>query len=183
MRSYKGQHKFYRGIDLHARSLYVCVLDDAGEVCVHRNIRARPEAFLAVITPSREEVVVAVECMFAWYWLADLCDREGIAFVSGHALYMKAIHGSKTRNDRIDSLKITHLLRSGNPPEAYVYLAKMRSTCSSLGCSGASETTHLSNLPEARSRSCDEDRTMPQRGEGLRTTLRRDIASPQEGSF
>jgi hypothetical protein len=29
---------------------------------------------------------VAVECMFTWYWLADLCAHEGIPFVLGHAL-------------------------------------------------------------------------------------------------
>ena len=26
--------------------------------------------------PYREDIVVAVECMFTWYWLADLCARE-----------------------------------------------------------------------------------------------------------
>jgi hypothetical protein len=31
--------------------------------------------------------------MFTWYWLADLCADEGIDFVLGHALYMRAIHG------------------------------------------------------------------------------------------
>jgi hypothetical protein len=39
--------------------------------------------------------------MFAWYWLADLCERESIPFVLGHALAMKAIHGGKAKNDRI----------------------------------------------------------------------------------
>jgi len=42
--------------------------------------------------------MVGAECMFTWYWLADLCAREGIAFVLGHALYMKAIHGGKAKN-------------------------------------------------------------------------------------
>jgi hypothetical protein len=34
---------------------------------------------------------------FTWYWLADLCAREKIAFVLGHALYMKSIHGARPR--------------------------------------------------------------------------------------
>ena len=34
---------------------------------------------------------------FTWYWLADLCAHEGIPFVLGHALYMKAIHGGKAK--------------------------------------------------------------------------------------
>jgi transposase len=48
--------------------------------------------------------------------------------VLGHALYMKAIHGGKTKNDKIDSNKIAALLRSGMLPMAYVYPQGMRST-------------------------------------------------------
>ncbi len=47
---------------------------------------------------------------------------EKIPIVLGHALSMKAVHGGKTKNDRIDSRKIAGLLRSGMVPMAYVYL-------------------------------------------------------------
>ena len=57
-----------------------------------------------------------------------LCAREGIPFVLGHALYMKAIHDGKAKNDKIDSQKIAVLLRGGMLPQAYVYPAKMRAT-------------------------------------------------------
>ena len=83
---------------------------------------------LRVLKPFREDVVVAVECMFTWYWIADLCAQENIKFVLGHALYMKAIHGGKAKNDKIDSRKIALLIRSGMFPQAYVYPAKMRAT-------------------------------------------------------
>ena len=83
MRFYTKQHGFYCGIDLHARSMYVCILNQGGEVVVHRNMEATPEAFLQVIGPYRGDAVVAVECIFTWYWLADLCAREKIAFVLG----------------------------------------------------------------------------------------------------
>jgi transposase len=66
--------------------------------------------------------------MFTWYWLADVCAAEGITFVLGHALAMKAIHGGKAKNDKIDSHKIAVLLRGGMLPQAYVYPAAMRST-------------------------------------------------------
>jgi len=66
--------------------------------------------------------------VFVWYWIADLCTRLGVTFVLGHALYMKAIHGGKVKNDRIDSEKIVKLLRSGMLPEAYAYPREMRST-------------------------------------------------------
>lgn len=68
MRFYNKQHRFYCGIDLHARTMYVVILDQAGEV-------------LLLLAPYRDDVVVAVECIFTWYWLADLCAAEGIPFV------------------------------------------------------------------------------------------------------
>ena len=64
MRFYTRQHKFYCGIDLHARSMYVCVLDQEGSVLVSQNIASAPEPFLELMVPYREDVVVAVECMF-----------------------------------------------------------------------------------------------------------------------
>jgi transposase len=128
MRFYTGQHRFYCGIDLHARSMFVCILDTQGIVLVHKNIKATPEDFLTIVAPYRDNLAVAVECIFSWYWLADLCAREKIPFILGHALYMKAIHGGKSKNDKIDALKIATLLRGGMIPQAYVYPAQMRAT-------------------------------------------------------
>ena len=108
--------------------MYVCVMDGSGKVLVHQNIDTEPQQFLALIAAYREDLVVGVECMFTWYWLADLCQQEKIEFVLGHALYMRAIHGGKAKNDRIDAYKIAVLLRGGSFPQAYVYPAAMRAT-------------------------------------------------------
>jgi len=128
MRFYNRQHRHYCGIDLHVKTMYVCILDAAGQVLVHRNVKASPEAFLETVAPYRDDQVVAAECMFTWYWLADVCAAEGIAFGLGHALAMKAIHGGKAKNDKIDSHKIVSLVRGGLLPQAYVYPAAMRAT-------------------------------------------------------
>ena len=128
MRFYNRQHRHYCGIDLHVKTMYVCILDATGQVLVHRNVPSTPEALLEVVAPYRDDLVVAAECMFTWYWLADVCAAEGIPFVLGHALAMKAIHGGKAKNDKIDSHKIAVLLRGGMLPQAYVYPAAMRST-------------------------------------------------------
>jgi hypothetical protein len=66
--------------------MYVCILDQNGPKLVHKNLPTTPEAFLRVIALYREDLVVGVECIFTWYWLADLCQQEGIAFVLGQAL-------------------------------------------------------------------------------------------------
>jgi hypothetical protein len=66
--------------------------------------------------------------MYTWYWVADFCLKYHLSFVLGHALYMKAIHGSKTKNDKINSHKIAMPLRRALIPMAYVYPQQMRST-------------------------------------------------------
>jgi transposase len=128
MRVYAKQHRFYCGIDLHARSLHLCILDHDGNVVLDKNIAARPETFLNAIAPFRDDLVVAAQCLYAWYWLADLCQQEQIAFVLGHALYMRLIYGTKTKNDRIDAGQSARLLKGGNFPLAYVYPQGMRET-------------------------------------------------------
>jgi transposase len=160
MKFYTQQHKFYCGIDLHARTMYVCILNQAGETVLHRNMKTDPALFLKVIAPYREDLIVAVECIFTWYWLADLCGQQGIPFVLGHALYMKAIHGGKAKNDKIDAHKIALLLRGGMMPQAYVYPAEMRATRDLLRrrmhlmhkraelLSHIQNTNHQYNLPE-----------------------------------
>jgi len=128
MRFYQGNHRFYCGVDLHARSMHVCILDQDGIVVLDRNIAAHPAAFLQLLKPFRDGIVVGVECMFAWYWVADLCQEQRIAFVLGHALYMRLIHSGKAKTDRIDAGKIARLLRGGNFPLAYAYPQGMRET-------------------------------------------------------
>ena len=88
MRFYDRQHPYYCGVDLHARSMYVHILDQAGQTAFEQNLPAEPGAFLDAVAPFRDGLVVGCECMFAWYWLADLCQDNGIAFTLGHALYI-----------------------------------------------------------------------------------------------
>jgi len=128
MRPYTNTHAYYCGVDLHARSLYVNVLDNAGTTRLEQDLPASPDAFLDTVKPYRAGLVVGCECMFAWYWLADLCERERIPFVLGHALAMKAIHGGKAKNDRLDARKIAGLLKGGFFPMAHLYPKAKRDT-------------------------------------------------------
>ena len=57
MNFYTRQHKHYCGIDLHARAMYVCILDQSGTILVHKNLPTTPEAFLRIIAPYREDLV------------------------------------------------------------------------------------------------------------------------------
>ena len=126
MRFYNSQHQYYAGIDLHARKMYICVIDTQGEVVYHRDLIADLDHLKRALDQFRPDVIVGVECVFTWYWMSDYCHNNNIPFTLGHALYMKAIHGGKTKNDKIDSFKIATMLRGGMFPMAYVYPEKMR---------------------------------------------------------
>ena len=38
MRFYIQPHRFYCGVDLHARTMYVCILDEAGAIRLDKNL-------------------------------------------------------------------------------------------------------------------------------------------------
>jgi transposase len=127
MKYYTSTTEFNCGIDLHARQMYVCLMDRTGNKLVHTNIQGNDfDYFLKRIEPYRHSLTVCCECTFNWYWLADACQRESLTFVLAHALYLKAIHGGKNKNDRIDSEKLAHLLRSNLIPPSYVYPGSKR---------------------------------------------------------
>lgn len=126
--NYNHQHQFYCGVDLHARNMFTHVLDAKGKTVFEKDLPAKPDQFLFAIKPYRKNLIVGCECMFAWYWLADLCEDEKIPFALGHALKMKHIHGDKAKNDRIDAGKLASLLRGGLFPLAYAYPRAKRQT-------------------------------------------------------
>ena len=117
MRFYTKPHQFYCGIDLHARTMYVCILnqewrDSACTVICKTTPETVSEGHCALSGGSRRRRRMHVHLVLAG---RPLCSRRH-PFVLGHALYMKAIHGGKAKNDKIDAQKIAVLLRGGMLP-------------------------------------------------------------------
>ena len=124
----KINSNYYCGIDLHSKSMYVCLMDREGNILIHKNMRNDFDHFKKIMKPYLNEMAVGVESTYNYYWLADACREDNIPFHLGHAFYMKCIHGGKVSNDKIDLKKITDLMRSNHFPVAYPYPKKMRST-------------------------------------------------------
>ena len=53
MQFYTKQHKFYCGIDLHTNKMYLCILNQDGDVVLYRNMRTEPGLFPRAIEPFR----------------------------------------------------------------------------------------------------------------------------------
>jgi hypothetical protein len=106
--------------------MYVCIVNPAGAILVHRHMNAAPEPFRNAVASDRDGLVVAVECRFTGSWLADLCTPEGLPFGLGHGLDMKALHGGKATHDTIDSPTMAARLCGGMRPQAEVDPAQRR---------------------------------------------------------
>jgi len=127
MRFYQTQKEFYLGVDLHARTFYISLISKDGEKIVQRNFKNRKvDDLLRYIEAYSHDMVIALESCYCWYWFADWCDDHKLDVIMGHPLYMKAIHGAKTKNDRLDSYKIALLAQSKMFPLSYVYPRKHR---------------------------------------------------------
>jgi transposase len=127
MKYYKTNTEYNCGIDLHTKQMYICVMDREGTILVHKNIKGNDFAFfLKLVAPYRHSLTVVCECCYNWYWMADACMDADIEFVLAHALYLKHIHGGKNKNDKLDSEKLAHLLRTNLIPPSYVYPRERR---------------------------------------------------------
>ncbi len=64
---YTKSHQHYCGIDLHTKMMYACIVDANSNILIHKNIPTNEKAFLNLIQPHGNDIVVGVECMFSWY--------------------------------------------------------------------------------------------------------------------
>jgi hypothetical protein len=76
VRFYTGQHRFYCGVDLHTRTLSLCVLDSAGGIAVEATLPPEPDRLLDVLAPYRDGLVFGSECMSPEF------QPEGLTFYS-----------------------------------------------------------------------------------------------------
>ena len=68
MRFYDRHHRFYCGIDPHARSMDLCLRVQTGTIVLHQNLVAQADNFLEAIELYRDDLVVGCACMLAWNW-------------------------------------------------------------------------------------------------------------------
>jgi transposase len=120
--------KYVCGIDLHARTMSLCVMDKNGKMHLRKSIPCDIHILMDCLKPYRQSITVGVESTFNWYWLIDGLSAFKVPCHLGHALYIKQMSGKKHKNDPVDARGIADLLRTNRFPPAYAYPAEMRST-------------------------------------------------------
>ncbi len=100
---------YYCGVDLHAKEMFITVMDKMGTPLLQQKMPNHFETFKQYLQPYLPDVAVGAESTCFYYWLADACRDAGIAFYLGHALYMKAISGGKVPYSRFHTVKLARL--------------------------------------------------------------------------
>ena len=127
MEMYICKHEYVCGIDLHSKMMYVCIVDRELKVLFHKAIANNDtKKFKEILNPYQGKILIVAEACFPYYWLADFAENHYFDFQLGHPLYMKHIHGSKSKNDRIDSYKIACLTMKNYLPIAHTCSKEIR---------------------------------------------------------
>ena len=111
----------YCGIDLGARTSQLSVLDENLTVLVDEKVRNELPEITKRLAAYKEQLQIAVETTFNWYWLVDGLQEAGYDVRLAHALGVRLISGAKVKTDRRDALALAKLLKGGLIPPAYIY--------------------------------------------------------------
>jgi transposase len=102
------------GIDLHKRTMTIASLNTRGEIVQERRLRTQRSAVTQYFKDLPGPHRAVVESTGGWYWLSDLCAREGIELTLAHAYGLKAIAAAKVKTDPLDALTLAQLLRASH---------------------------------------------------------------------
>jgi hypothetical protein len=128
MRGSTPQHPLDCGRALHARTMDLCLLAQAGETLVHRPRTATPEARPQAIAPSRAQSGLAAAGLWTWSGLAALWADQGLPGVLGQARSMQASQGGTAHHAPSDAPTIAVRLRGALLPQASGAPAARRAT-------------------------------------------------------
>jgi len=119
-------NRFYVGIDLHSRSMRVCLIDEAGTRVCERTFPCELMILLEFLRPYGADLVIAVESTHNWYWLVDGLMAAGYDVRLAHSYGLSLITKAKVKTDRRDARRLARLLRLDELPEGYIYPKEKR---------------------------------------------------------
>ena len=113
--------KYYAGIDLHASSSFVCVINEKEKKLVTATAPNHLPSILKLLEQVPHRPSVAIEATLNWYWLVDGLQEAGYKVKLAHTMGLYMIGGAKIKTDRRDAFSLAKLLRLNAIPEAYIY--------------------------------------------------------------
>ena len=116
----EAKYMLYIGMDVHKRTLQVCVLDESGTRRIDTKIANDKKDLLDFFDRFSSQASVALEASHNWGMIYDLLKDVGHDVHICHSREARLIGMSRVKTDRNDALRLALLLKGDLLPEAYV---------------------------------------------------------------
>lgn len=110
----------YVGLDLHKRTISLCVKTADGTIVEEKTLAARPIALKQWAEEQATPWVGAMEATIFTGWVYDVLKPLAQELKVAHPQMMKAITCAKKKSDQIDPRKLADGVRCGFLPECYM---------------------------------------------------------------
>jgi len=124
---------FYVGLDIHAKTIAICVLNETGQF-VHRSQVRTIDQMMRILEglPDRFEVCYEASCGYGHFH--DLLCPVAARVLVAHPGQLRLIYRSKDKNDRKDAERIAKLLYLGEVPTVHVPSLDVRTWRELINC-------------------------------------------------
>ncbi|MDR3642538.1 MAG: IS110 family transposase [Candidatus Doudnabacteria bacterium] len=116
----------YIGVDLHKKTCYMTVMDQAGIVSRQIEIKNDREEIDKFFKIYDKDSKVAVESTMNWIPFYEQVEKMGFKVVLSNPLMTKAVAAARIKNDKVDSKILAELMRTDFLPTAYIQPKEIR---------------------------------------------------------
>ena len=116
----------YVGIDLHKKSIAVCVVDQDRKVLQRKNFLCVDVASIAGYFRGLGAFAFVVEATATYEWLVQLLEPLAARFVLAHPAKMRMIAETAKKTDRLDAQTLAEFLALDMIPQSYRPPARIR---------------------------------------------------------
>jgi len=116
----------YVGIDLHKKTIVLCVLNQAREVRLRKNFLCQETGRIVEFFKQLGPFQAVLEATASYEWLWDLLEPLAERLVLAHPGKMRVIAESWNKNDQVDAFVLAEFLALGKVPAAYRPTARQR---------------------------------------------------------
>lgn len=110
---------YHIGIDLHKKSITVCVMTPAREIVTRRTLGCGEPAGIAAFFGQYQPFATVMESTGSYEWLFALLEPLAERIVLAHPKKLRIIAESKNKSDRLDATVLAEFLVLDMIPEAY----------------------------------------------------------------
>jgi transposase len=110
---------FYVGIDLHKKTITVCVVNQQRTVVKSRTLRCCDPETIVTFFQELGAFQAVVEATASYEWLWQLLEPHAERLVLAHPRKLRVIAESTRKNDRLDARVLAEFLALDMIPEAY----------------------------------------------------------------